>query len=234
MSTETTTGRVLLAWSGGKDAALALAVMREGAGPAVDGLLTTVSEQTGRSTMHGIRPALLHAQARALSLPIEFVFMPADASNEAYEAAMHETLSDARERGVDTVAFADIFLEDVRAYREELLGAADLTGHWPLWGRETGELIDELFGRGVHATIAVVAAESVSPGVLGWELSPDVVAGFPTAVDPCGEHGEFHTFVHDGPGFAHPLPVRPGRRVTRELDGAPYHYVDLLPRAGGK
>lgn len=214
----------ILSWSGGKDAAFAL----HERGDAVGGLLTTISEETGRSSMHGVRPALIAAQADALGLPVTFVTIPGDGTNEAYERVMREALTGAIRDGGESILFADVFLEDVRAYREELLEGVGVAGRWPLWGRDTSELMDTFVAAGFRAVIVVVDGDALSPAFLGREVTPDLLAMLPEAVDPCGEHGEFHTFVVDGPPFDQPIGLRVGRRITRQLNGSEYHYLDLI------
>lgn len=221
--------RVLISWSGGKDASLALYEVLQDTRVTVDGLLTTVSATTGRTSMHGLRPAVIAAQAHALDLPIEFVEIPGDGSNEAYDRAMSVALENAAERGIDSIVFADIELEDVRAYREEQLGTSPVDGRWPLWGRETDVVANSFLNAGFRATIVVVDGEKLPPSVVGRELTPRLIVEVLTDVDPSGEHGEFHTVVWGGPLFRSDVSLRTGRRVTKELAGTPYHYVDMLP-----
>lgn len=229
MEAPTDEGSALLSWSGGKDAAMALFELQRAAGPTVTELLTTVAATTERTSMHGVRPALIAAQADALDLPLELVRVPGEGSNEAYERVMRETLAAARERGIETVVFADIFLEDVRAYRQAQLAETALTGAWPLWERETEALLRRFLDAGFRATIVAIDGSALPPAFVGRELTRELLADLPPDVDPCGEHGEFHTFVWDGPIFSQPVPIRTGRRLTRTLDGVSYHYVDVLP-----
>ena len=226
--------RVVCSWSGGKDAAVALWELRERDGVEVVELLTTVSAATGRTTMHGVRPALVREQAAALDLPVRFVDLPADASNEAYEERMAAAMAGYAERGVDAVAFADLFLADVRAYREERLEGTDLDGLWPVWGRDTDEFLDAFLAAGFEAVV-VCANDDLGPEFAGRRLDADFRAALPDGVDPCGEHGEFHTFVVDGPPFDRPVAVELGDLVTRTVGddgGTTYHYRDLLPADG--
>lgn len=174
--------------------------------------------------MHGVRPVLHRAQANALGIPISFVDVP-DGSNEAYADAMQDALSNA-----ETVVFADLFLEDVREYRESLVEEVHIEPEFPLWQRDTRTLFESFVDAGFRAKIVVVDGTALSPAWLGEELTPGLIDSFPDTVDPCGENGEFHTFVWDGPSFEWPVRVRPGRRVTRTLGEADYHYLDLLPR----
>lgn len=218
-------GGAVLSWSGGKDAAMALHERRD----AVGRLLTTVSAATGRSSMHGVRPALHTAQAAALDLPITFVEVPGDGTNESYERAMREEFERAANEGAESLLFADLFLEDVRAYREDLVDTVDLHADWPLWQRDTEALMEAFLRAGFRAVIVVVDGDALPPTWLGRELTPELVDDLPETVDPCGEHGEFHTFVFDGPPFDHPISMRFGRRITRQLGESNYHFLDLLP-----
>jgi uncharacterized protein (TIGR00290 family) len=220
----------VLSWSGGKDAAFALWEMGQSDTVAVIELLTTVSADTDRSSMHGVRRDLYERQAKAVGLPIRFVEIPDDASNEEYEAAMAEATAEYERRGVERLAFADLFLEDVRAYREDRLADTDVEGYWPIWGRDTDEVIREFLDAGFEATVVAVEGDSLSASFAGRRLDADFLADLPEDVDPCGENGEFHTFVHDGPIFDSPVPVRTGERVTKGVgpEDATIHYCDLL------
>lgn len=215
----------LLSWSGGKDSAMALLALRDDPAVEVTGLLTTVTDRYDRISVHGVRRALLDAQAEAVGLPVHTVHLEPVSSNAAYEAAMGAALSTAHRRGVRRVAFGDLFLSDVRAYRETMITAAGLLACFPLWGRDTSALLAEAIGVGVLSTVVCVDTEQLDPAFLGRELDEAFLADLPSGVDPCGENGEFHTFVHDGPGFAAPVAVRLGER--RE-DGR-FHFQDLLP-----
>ncbi|MGI8876852.1 MAG: ATP-binding protein [Egibacteraceae bacterium] len=216
---------LLLSWSGGKDCAMALLALRDDPTVEVTGLLTTVTNGYERVSMHGVRRTLLAAQAAAVGLPVQTVHLQPASSNDAYEAAMGAAMAAARERGVRRVAFGDLFLADVRAYREANLAAAGMRACFPLWGRDTAELMADAFELGIRATVVCVDTEQLDPAFLGRELDEAFLADLPSGVDPCGENGEFHTFVHDGPGFAAPVAVRLGE--CRE-DGR-FHFQDLLP-----
>lgn len=226
-----------LAWSGGKDAAFALDACRRGTAadddlpldPEVVELFTTVSAGTGRTTMHGLRPELVERQADAADLPLTLVELPADPSNEQYEERMAEVNRDLADRGVDAVAFADLHLEDVREYREEQLRQAPLDGVWPLWGRDTRDLSREFREAGFRAIVVCVDGRELDASFAGREYDEQFLADLPGGVDPCGEGGEFHTFVFDGPIFEAPIEVERGERVTREAGGADFHYCDLEP-----
>ena len=217
----------VLSWSGGKDASYALWKMRE-EGERIAELLTTVSAETGRTSMHGVRRDLYERQADALGLPIRFVELPADADNDEYDERMAEVTADYGERGVERIAFADLYLEDVRAYREERLADGDLSGYWPIWGRDTEEVARE-FADAFAATVVAVDDDALDADFAGRRFDADLLADLPEEVDPCGENGEFHTFVHDGPVFDAPVSVETGERVTKEVgDDTTIHYRDLL------
>ena len=219
-------GPIVLSWSGGKDASYALSELRT-EGIEVVELLTTVSEEYDRSSMHGVRRSLHDRQAEAVGLPINYVSLPTDPSNEAYEEIMAREMARYHERGIERVAFADLFLEDVRAYREDRLDDAAIDGYWPLWGRDTDDLIWEFLDAGFRATVVAVSGESLDESFAGRELDERFLDDLPEGVDPCGENGEFHTFVWDGPIFDHPVPVEPAEVVTRPVGEAEIHYCDL-------
>lgn len=218
--------QVVLSWSGGKDAAFALRELQRDGVEVVE-LLTTTAATTGRTTMHGVRPELMRRQVDALGYPLRLVELPADASNAAYEDRMAEVTADYADR-VDAVAFADLHLEDVRAYREERLADTTLEGYWPLWGRDTDDLFDAVLEAGFEATV-VCANDDLGLEFAGRRLDEGFRDALPANVDPCGENGEFHTFVSDGPPFDAPVEFERGERVTREVGDEPFHYVDLRP-----
>ncbi|MFC4358094.1 ATP-binding protein [Halobium salinum] len=220
----------VLSWSGGKDAAVALEALRDDPAVRVTGLLTTVSAATDRTTMHGVRPELIEAQADALSLPLRTVELPADPSNDEYEARMRAVHDELAGEGVERVAFGDLYLEDVRAYRESNLADAALDGVWPLWGRDTGELAREFVDRGFRAIVVCVDGSVLDASFVGREYDASLLADLPDGVDPCAENGEFHTFVVGGPGFDSAVGVERGETVTRDVQGSAFHYQDLLAR----
>jgi len=217
-----TLGRVLLAWSSGKDSAFALHVLRA-QGVAVAGLLTTINEAFDRVAMHAVRLDLLRAQAEAVGLPLVEVRIPSPCPNQAYEAAMSAAMADARARGFSSVAFGDLFLEDVRRYREERLAPTGLRPLFPLWGRPTRALAEELQAAGLRAHLTAVDPAQVPASLAGRVWDRALLDELPPGADPCGENGEFHTFVSAGPMFAAPLAVRTGEVVEREG----FVYADL-------
>jgi uncharacterized protein (TIGR00290 family) len=206
---------VALSWSGGKDSALALLALREaGTEPAV--LLTTLTEDYDRVSMHGVRGELLRAQAQAAGVPLAEVRIPAACPNEVYEERMAAALSSPPLAGVAAVAFADLFLEDVRAYREERLAAAGRSAVFPVWGRDTELLAREFVARGFEAVLVCVDPARLDPSFAGRPFDEQLLRDLPHGVDPCGENGEFHTFVHAGPIFDQPIPIAHGDTVTRD------------------
>lgn len=208
-------GRLVLAWSGGKDSALALSELR-GSGTEPVALLTTVTEEYERVSMHGVRRVLLRAQAVAAGLPLVEVSIPARCSNEIYEERMARALAGAELEGVEEVAFGDLFLADVRAYREARLAAAGKRGVFPLWGRDTGELARRFISEGFEAHLVCVDPDQLDPSFAGRSFEEELLADLPEGVDPCGENGEFHTFVHAGPVFGARIPCEVGEVSVRE------------------
>jgi len=216
---------VLLAWSSGKDSAFALHVLRQRDDVEVVGLLTTVNETHDRVAMHAVRRTLLETQAAAAGLPLTLVRIPHPCSDLAYEAAMGRALEEARASGVVGVAFGDLFLEDIRRYREEKMAGTGLRPLFPLWGRPTAGLAREMLEAGLKARITCVDPRVLAGSFAGREFDRPLLADLPAGVDPCGENGEFHTFAWDGPMFGRPVPVRGGEVVAR--DG--FVFADLLP-----
>jgi uncharacterized protein (TIGR00290 family) len=219
--------RTLLSWSGGKDSALALQALRADPAVRVEALLTTVTDAYDRVSMHGVRRALLDRQAAAVGLPVEPVRIAPGCTNAEYEAAFGGALAGWAARGGQTVAFGDLFLTDVRAYRERLVAAhaPALAAAFPLWGTDTAALARRFVADGFRAILVCVDPRQVDAALCGREYDARLLGDLPPGADPCGENGEFHTFVYDGPGFKTPVPVTRGDVVTR--DG--FVYCDLLP-----
>lgn len=210
------TERALVSWSSGKDSAWALHVLRERGEVEVAGLLVTVSSGHGRVAMHGVRLELVAAQARATGLPLYPVSIPSPCSNEQYEQALGRALGRARAEGVSAVAFGDLFLEDVRRYREERLAGSGVLPLFPLWGRPTRELAREMVAAGLRARLTCVDPRQMPGSFAGREFDAALLSELPPAVDPCGERGEFHTFAYAGPMFRAPVAFAPGAVVERE------------------
>lgn len=218
--------RVLLSWSGGKDSALALHEIRAQKTYEVAALLTTVTEEYDRISMHGVRRVLLEQQAGSLGYPLEPVLVSRKASNEEWESRILEVLAKYREQGVSAVVFGDIFLEDLRTYREENLRQVGLRGLFPLWKRETGGLARDFIRLGFRAVVTCVDTEALSREFSGREYDSCFVSELPALVDPCGENGEFHTFVYDGPVFGRRVGHTLGERVLRDNR---FSFCDVLP-----
>jgi len=218
--------KVLFTWSGGKDSALALYELEMTEGYEIAALLTTVTENYDRVSMHGVRTALLEQQAQSLRLPLEKVYIPADSSNEAYESRMNETLLRYWSRGVFSVVFGDIFLEDVRKYREGNLARVGMRGLFPLWKRDTAELARTFIELGFKAVVTCVDSTALGKKFAGRVYDERFLSELPDSVDPCGENGEFHSFVSEGPVFRERIPYRKGRVVLRD---SRFYFCDLIP-----
>jgi uncharacterized protein (TIGR00290 family) len=216
--------RILLSWSSGKDSAWTLHVLNQSQPGAVQGLLTTINEAADRVAMHGVRRSLLEAQARAAGLPLRIVPLPHPCSNEVYEARMREACAAAVRDGITHVAFGDLFLEDVRRYREERLAGTGLEPIFPLWGRPTAQLAREMIAAGLETHLSVVDTRALAADFAGRRFDPDLLRDLPPHVDPCGENGEFHTCVTGGPMFAHTIPVALGETVVRDT----FVFRDLI------
>jgi uncharacterized protein (TIGR00290 family) len=217
--------RALVAWSSGKDSAYALHLARQDPGLEIVGLLTTVTDAYERVAMHGVREALLDAQAASVGLPLVKVRIPSPCPNEVYERAMGDAMAQALAQGVDHVVFGDLFLADIRAYREKQLARIGMTPLFPLWLRDTGALAREMIADGLSAVLTCVDPKQLDRSFAGRRFDGALLDALPSSVDPCGENGEFHTLVTAGPMFARPLRVRTGEVVER--DG--FVFADVLP-----
>jgi uncharacterized protein (TIGR00290 family) len=215
--------RFALSWSGGKDSALALWSLRQQR-LEPEALITTVTDGYERVSMHGVRRALLAQQAHELGIELVEVVIPPACVNDVYEQRMAEAFAAEPLASVEAVVFGDLFLEDVRAYREQRLAAAGKQGLFPLWSRDTAELAREFLDMGFEATVVCVDPSVLDPGFAGRRYDLQLLAELPAGVDPCGENGEFHTFVHTGPIFAEPVRCEPGSVVER--DG--FVFCDLV------
>jgi uncharacterized protein (TIGR00290 family) len=218
-----------LSWSGGKDSALALHELRTGSGPAPNTLITTVTADYGRISMHGVRRELLVGQAHAAGLPLVEVEIPAGCSNEVYEQRLGATLADEPLASTQTIGFGDLFLADLREYREEQLGRVGKQAIFPLWGRDTNALAREFIALGFEAILVCVDPRHLDPSFAGRRFDAELLADLPPHVDPCGENGEFHTFVHAGPVFSAPIDCVVGEIVEREG----FVFCDVVPAGAG-
>jgi uncharacterized protein (TIGR00290 family) len=216
---------ILFCWSGGKDSAMALHTLLQRKDVRVTALLTTVTEGYERISMHGVRRELLLRQAESIGLSLHEVRIPPQCVNSMYEAQMEEALRLHHGRGVRAVAFGDIFLEDLRAYREKNLARIGMNALFPIWKRDTRELVRHFHAQRFRAIAACIDSKVLNPSFAGRELDESFFTDLPPHADPCGENGEFHTFVFDGPMFRFPIRIRKGQVTNR--DG--FVFCDLLP-----
>jgi uncharacterized protein (TIGR00290 family) len=231
--------KVILSWSGGKDSAMALYELRRSDRYEVVALLTTVAAEYDRVSHHGVRASLLAAQAEAVGLPLEQLAIAVtsphpcrtdhgdDVVMQEYERLMTEAMLRSKSQGVTAVAFGDIFLEQLRAYRESRLAQVGMRGVFPIWQRDTRELVETFVDLGFRAYLTCVDSQKLGEAFAGRALDRDLLQDLPADVDPCGEHGEYHSFVWDGPIFREPVHVRVGEVVLRDVR----YFADLLPAA---
>lgn len=218
--------KAVVSWSSGKDSAFALWQVLLSHEVEVVGLLTTITREFGRVSIHGVREALLDQQAALAGLPLRKVEIPYPCPNAVYEKAMARAIEGMKKDGVGRVVFGDLFLEDVRAYRQSRLASTGIEPMFPLWHRVTADLAREMIRSGLQARIVCLDPRKLDRGFAGRAFDAALLAELPATVDPCGENGEFHTFVTGGPMFSRPIPVERGEVVER--DG--FVFADLLPR----
>ena len=216
--------KALISWSSGKDSAFALHEVRQAGELDIVGAVTTVTETFGRVSIHGVRQEILQAQLAAAGLPPRIVPIPYPCPNETYEARMGEAVATAVREGITHIVFGDLYLADIRAYRESKLAGSGITPVFPLWDRPTLPLAQAMIASGMQAYLATVDLKKLPVGFAGRKFDAELLADLPDGIDPCGENGEFHTCVVAGPMFSRPLGVKPGTRVER--DG--YAYCDLV------
>ena len=216
---------IALLWSGGKDSALALRELRANPDYDVRILLTTVTQDYERISIHGVRRELLEAQTAALNVPLQIASVAPRCTNAQYENAMGEALQNLRAQGIARVAAGDLFLRDVRAYRETMLERHGMTALFPLWNRDTTQLAHEFIDAGFEAILSCVDTQALDASFAGCAFDASLLRDLPRSVDPCGENGEFHSFVWNGPDFAAPVACRRGEVVLREERFA---FCDLL------
>ena len=215
-----------MSWSGGKDSCLALFEIQKTRDYRVAALLTTVTRDYDRISMHGVRRVLLERQAACLGFPLHQVLITKGASNEEYETNLIEAVSAYSDQGIDSIVFGDLFLEDIKTYRDQFLARHGLRGIYPVWMRNTTEFISEFIALGFKAVITCVNADVLDSSFAGMFIDQNLLSALPAHVDPCGENGEFHTFVFDGPSFAQAVDFSVGETVSR--DG--FWFCDLLPQ----
>jgi uncharacterized protein (TIGR00290 family) len=216
-----------LAWSSGKDSAWALHTVRQRGDFDIVALLTTVDRDHQRVAMHAVRESLLDAQAAAVGLPLVKVMIPSSCGNEIYEQAMGEAMARAKGEGIAHVVFGDLFLEDIRAYREKQLASCGMTPIFPLWRRDTRRVAEEMLAGGLSAYLTCIDTRKLGHEFAGRRFDVGLLKALPSSVDPCGENGEFHTFACAGPMFPSPLPVTVGEIVERD----PFVFADLISGA---
>ncbi|MGB9179292.1 MAG: diphthine--ammonia ligase [Pyrinomonadaceae bacterium] len=216
---------ILISWSGGKDSCLALYEIQKAQNYRVAALLTTLTRDYDRISMHGVRRVLLEQQAESLGLPLHQVLITKDATNQEYETKMEEAFSVYRESGIDLVVFGDLFLEDIRAYRDQFLARHNMHGLYPVWKRNTTEFIKEFIELGFKAVITCVDSKALDSSFAGMMIDENFLSKLPAHTDPCGENGEFHSFVFDGPIFKEVVKFSIGERVLRDS----FWFCDLVP-----
>ena len=217
--------KTLLSWSSGKDSAWALHVLRQQPELRIAGLITTVNQLFQRIAIHAVRLELLERQAEAVGLPLQIINLPYPCSNAQYETAMEKFIEESRREGIECMAFGDLFLQDIREYREAKLAGTGITPLFPLWKMPTDLLAREMISSGLRAMISCVDPQQLPASFAGREFNEALLAALPGEVDRCGERGEFHTFAFDGPMFSKPVDIRVGEIVEREG----FVYADLLP-----
>ena len=216
---------IFLSWSGGKDSSLAFYEIRKANSHRVAGLITTITEDYDRISMHGVRRALLEQQADALGIPLRKILIPKDSTNAIYESRMRALLEEGLTEGIDTVAFGDIFLEDLKLYREKNLAQLGMKGLFPIWKRDTSELARTFIELGFKAVLACVDTAILDASFAGRLYDQKLLRDLPPHVDRCGENGEFHSFAFDGPIFKHPINHTVGEVVQRDH----YCFCDFVP-----
>lgn len=216
--------RVLIGWSGGKDAAMALYEIKRAGESEAAALLTTITEGYERISMHGVRRELLVQQADAVGIPLDPVYIPQACTNEIYQERMREALEKHQRAGIGAVVFGDLYLQDIRAYREERMQSIGMRCIFPVWNRPTAEYARQFIDYGFRAVVVCVDTQALAQDFIGREYDLRFLEDLPGSVDPCGENGEFHTFVYDGPIFKRPVRVKRGEKVLRENR---FFYCDL-------
>jgi uncharacterized protein (TIGR00290 family) len=207
--------KAIVSWSGGKDSALALFFCRQSEQYELVGLLTNVNEEFGRVSMHGVRTGLIEAQAEAIGLPLHTLKFPGDVSMETYNVLMKQRLTELKELGITHVIYGDIFLEDLRRFREHQLSEVGLQGVFPLWNQNTHELLAQFIETGFKAVLVCLNENQLPESWAGRELDATILNDLPPSVDPCGENGEYHSFVYDGPIFKKPVAFQKGNVIRR-------------------
>ncbi len=217
--------KTVLSWSGGKDSALALYYAKKDPNIEIISILTTITEHYERISMHGVKKELLEEQSKQLGVPLELIYIPTDSSNEIYNSIMEGKMLELKKNGINSVIFGDIFLEDIRAYRENNLSKIGMNAHFPLWKQSTEKLTHEFIDLGFKAIITCIDSEFLDKSFIGREFNKDFIADLPEEVDLCGENGEFHTFVYDGPLFENSVTFNLGKVEFRDNR---FYFKDLM------
>ncbi|KGP73073.1 hypothetical protein [Pontibacillus yanchengensis] len=218
---------VIVSWSGGKDSAFVLYKLMRNQEYNIKGLLSTTSEDTERLPMHEVSTTLIHAQASSIELPLFEVALPSNASNAIYERTLQQQFDFFKNNGTYTIIYADLFLEDIKVFREQLLSQAGMNGEYPLWGRNTSEVAKEFISLGFKAIVTTIDTEKLPSEMVGKPYNQSFLENLPEGVDPCGENGEFHTFVFNGPVFQHPIPFTLGG--TFETVSGRFLHIEIKP-----
>lgn len=232
------TTKAVFNWSGGKDSALALYLMLQQKHVSIESLLTTISKEHQRISMHGVRRELLDQQAQHMNIPLTLIELPESTDTILYQEYMKNTMREFSEKGIRTAVFGDIFLEDLRAYRESQLAKISIRAEFPLWGKNTNELLDTFLKLGFKTIITCIDASKLDSSFVGRIIDETFIESLPSDVDPCGEHGEYHSFVFDGPIFSKPISFTKGEIVSKKYavtnnalhtSTKEYLFCDLLP-----
>ncbi|MCM3717518.1 diphthine--ammonia ligase [Fictibacillus phosphorivorans] len=229
--------KIVVSFSGGKDSVLALHRLQKSGEWEIDSLLTTLTEDYDRTTMHGVRNHMLEEQAKALGIPLRKVWIPRDCVNEVYQQRMEEAVDGIIDDEISYIMFGDIFLEDVKTYREKMLEGTGLTPVFPIWGEDSKELIHEFVDSGFKTVVCCVDTHQIDSSYIGRVIDEQFILDYPKEYDVCGENGEFHTFVFNGPNFSFPIAYQLGAfRLAKDMYTGKdrFYYVDLLSNNGGE
>lgn len=218
--------KIVLSWSGGKDSTMAAYHLLASQKYEITALMTTVTEEFDRISMHGVRRILLEQQAESLGIPLYTILIPKDCSNEIYEERMRDACLHFKAQGITKIAFGDLFLEDLKQYRDERLAQVGMTGLYPIWMRDTEEIVRTFIGLGFKALLACVDTQAIDASFAGREIDVHLLRDLPESADPCGEYGEYHSFVYAGPIFKKTIACKAGERVMRTPR---FNYCDIVP-----
>jgi len=218
---------IILSWSSGKDSAWTLHMLQQNPDYKVVGLVTTVNQKHHRVAMHGVREKILQQQADAADLPLHTLNIPSPCTNKEYEAVMQTFITVMQKNNIEYMAFGDLYLEDIRQYREKQLEGTGISPVFPLWLKPTRALAEEMIAGGLEATITCIDPKKISASFAGRRFDLNFINDLPDGIDPCGENGEFHSCVHNGPMFKQPIPVNAGEVVERDN----FVFADLIPES---